>query len=131
MFEAAPQVEQRVLWVEDKQKPKALLGTLLALEETQGSGSNSASAVVFVNTKDAAKNLEQNLRNWKFQCFSIHGDKKQEAREKALNLFRTRIEGRNGRNGRSLAVLVATDVAARGLDIPNISCVTCFCFTFG
>ncbi|CAJ1333328.1 unnamed protein product [Effrenium voratum] len=110
----AKTVEQRLVWSEDANKPQALLGTLLALD-AQGSGS----AIVFVNTKDAARMVEDKVRAWKFRCFSIHGDKKQEAREKALQLFRTHVEG----TSKSLAVLVATDVAARGLDIPNISCV--------
>eukprot|EP00434_Breviolum_minutum_P038414 symbB.v1.2.034074.t1/scaffold4276.1/size42073/3 len=113
---AAQTVEQRLLWVEEEKKPKALLGTLLALD----SAMKRSSAVVFVNTKDAAKLLEKKLRAWKFRCFSIHGNKKQEARQEALKLFRAHVEGKGST---SLAVLVATDVAARGLDIPNISCV--------
>jgi superfamily II DNA/RNA helicase len=48
-----------------------------------------------------------------FQAASLHGDKSQSARDYALAKFRA---------GR-VPVLVATDVAARGLDIPNITCV--------
>eukprot|EP00435_Cladocopium_sp_Y103_P049491 s442_g14.t4 len=115
---AAQTVQQRLLWVEENRKPKALLGTLLALEAT-----SEASAVCFVNTKDAARLVEKKVRNWNFRCFSIHGDKKQAAREEALRHFRAHVEGTARASRASLAVLVATDVAARGLDIPNMSCV--------
>lgn len=144
-----PKVEQRLVWVEDDAKPQALLGALLALEQrttVAGAGAQvMPCAVVFVNTKDAARLVEQRVRGWKFQCFSIHGDKKQEAREEALGRFQAHIEGRffaprvqkphRGASDRAesrrdrpkgAVVLVATDVAARGLDIPNISCATWF-----
>lgn len=49
---------------QEEKKPKALLGTLLALDSAIVGAS---SAVVFVNTKDAAKLLEQKLRTWKFR----------------------------------------------------------------
>ncbi|CAL1133052.1 unnamed protein product [Cladocopium goreaui] len=119
---AAQTVQQRLLWVEEDRKAKALLGTLLALEATSPSPQAPLSAVCFVNTKDAARLVEKKVKNWKFRCFSIHGDKKQAAREEALRHFRAHVEG-GGKASKALAVLVATDVAARGLDIPNISCV--------
>eukprot|EP00438_Fugacium_kawagutii_P021335 Skav215886 [mRNA] locus=scaffold956:125173:129915:- [translate_table: standard] len=60
-------------------KPKALLGTLLGLESgAAGAVSGAASAVVFVNTKDAARLVERKLRGWKFRrlvetAMGIHG----------------------------------------------------------
>ncbi|CAE7683095.1 DBP1 [Symbiodinium pilosum] len=118
---AARTVEQRLVWVEDQQKAQALLGTLLALENSvQG----PCSILVFANTKDGVRLIEGKVRSWNFRAFSIHGDKKQDAREKALHLFRQHTEG-HGSRGRA-AVLVATDVAARGLDIPDITCVVHF-----
>ncbi|CAE7499824.1 DBP1, partial [Symbiodinium sp. CCMP2456] len=119
---AAQTVEQRVIWVEDARKAQALLGTLLALESTKGT--SPCSILVFANTKDAVRLIEEKVRAWRFRVFSIHGDKKQDAREKALQLFRHHAEGRSsGSRDSGSAVLVATDVAARGLDIPDITCV--------
>mmetsp|Transcript_25747 Transcript_25747/g.77775 ORF Transcript_25747/g.77775 Transcript_25747/m.77775 type:complete len:284 (+) Transcript_25747:2-853(+) len=125
---AAQTVTQRLLWVEDEKKPDALLGVLLRLAESLGPGEASG-AMVFVNTKDAAHELEGRLQDWRFRAFSVHGDKKQQARESALAAFRDHLErsqpGSRGRRGGGggLAVLVATDVASRGLDIPDIACV--------
>ncbi|CAE7218330.1 DBP1 [Symbiodinium microadriaticum] len=119
---AAQTVEQRVIWVEDARKAQALLGTLLALESAKGT--SPCSVLVFANTKDAVRLIEEKVRAWRFRVFSIHGDKKQDAREKALQLFRHHAEGRSsGSRDSDAAVLVATDVAARGLDIPDITCV--------
>eukprot|EP00439_Symbiodinium_sp_Y106_P024491 s4795_g2.t12 len=119
---AAQTVEQRVIWVEDGRKAQALLGTLLALESCANKGT-PCSVLVFANTKDAVRLIEEKVRAWSFRVFSIHGDKKQDAREKALQLFRHHAEGRSSGSRDSAAVLVATDVAARGLDIPDITCV--------
>ncbi|CAE7207478.1 DBP1 [Symbiodinium natans] len=117
---AAQTVEQRLVWVEDQRKAQALLGTLLALES---SVKGPCSVLVFANTKDAVRLIEDKIRAWRFRAFSIHGDKKQDAREKALQLFRRHAEGHISNSRDSAAVLVATDVAARGLDIPDITCV--------
>lgn len=66
--------------------------------------------LVFVETRRGANALENYLYSQKFQVASIHGDRTQEDRELALSCFRS---------GRT-PVLVATAVAARGLDIPNV-----------
>jgi superfamily II DNA/RNA helicase len=47
------------------------------------------------------------------RCSSIHGDKQQIQRDKALNLFKTA----------KITILIATDVASRGLDIPDVNIV--------
>ena len=49
----------------------------------------------------------------RIRCVAIHGDKSQRAREKALKSFRDN----------RISVMIATDVAARGLDIPDVSYV--------
>ena len=72
--------------------------------------------LIFVKTKIGAEKLEKNLRDRGFHVASIHGDKSQFNRQKALKLFR---ENR-------IQILVATDVAARGLDIPEVSHVINF-----
>jgi ATP-dependent RNA helicase DDX3X len=73
-------------------------------------------AVVFVETKKAADNLELDLHDQGVKVACIHGDRSQAEREEALYAFKS------GAN----PVLVATDVAARGLDIPNVMLVVNF-----
>lgn len=67
--------------------------------------------LVFVETKRGADALEDFLMRNGFPATSIHGDRSQSEREQALRSFRS---------GRT-PILVATDVAARGLDIPHVS----------
>mmetsp|Transcript_28446 Transcript_28446/g.34654 ORF Transcript_28446/g.34654 Transcript_28446/m.34654 type:complete len:358 (-) Transcript_28446:170-1243(-) len=75
--------------------------------------------LIFALYKKEASRLETMLkRNGWEGCSSIHGDKSQEARIKALSDFK---EG-------SCPLLVATDVAARGLDIPNVEVVLNYTF---
>lgn len=67
----AQTVQQRLLWVEEDRKAKALLGTLLALEAASPSPQAPLSAVCFVNTKDAARLVEKKVRNWKFRGLAV------------------------------------------------------------
>jgi superfamily II DNA/RNA helicase len=68
--------------------------------------------VVISSSSSSSSCLVQGvLHKHGFPCSSIHGDKSQREREEALHLFKT---------GRT-PVLVATDVAARGLDISNVT----------
>lgn len=69
--------------------------------------------LIFVETKKGADALTQSLRDERFYVGCIHGDKSQQDRDRTLLNFR---------NGRC-SVLVATDVAARGLDIKNVKAV--------
>ncbi|GAA6061429.1 hypothetical protein JCM10212_002010 [Sporobolomyces blumeae] len=73
-------------------------------------------ALVFVKTKMDAVQVTGFLREYKIEAISLHGDKSQPERDFALSEFR---------HG-SMPVLVATDVAQRGLDIPSISMVINF-----
>ncbi len=66
--------------------------------------------LVFVETKRGADSLEDYLYHEKYSVASIHGDRTQEDRELALHYFRSGVT----------PILVATAVAARGLDIPNV-----------
>ena len=70
-------------------------------------------AIVFCNTKNMADRLAGLLKMRGFSCEAIHGDIQQRVREQTLKRFR---EGR-------LQILVATDVAARGLDIDDVDAV--------
>ncbi|GAB0496490.1 hypothetical protein MMPV_007802 [Pyropia vietnamensis] len=72
--------------------------------------------LVFVETKRGADALEDYLLRNNYPATSIHGDRSQPEREEALRSFRS---------GRT-PILVATDVAARGLDIPNVTHVINF-----
>ena len=72
--------------------------------------------LVFVETKRGADALEDFLCGNGFPATSIHGDRSQQEREMALKSFRS---------GRT-PILVATDVAARGLDIPHVTHVINF-----
>ena len=72
--------------------------------------------LVFVETKKGCDALTHSLRDEKFYARCIHGDKTQQDRDRTLQDFRT---------GRS-PILVATDVASRGLDIKNVKGVVNF-----
>jgi superfamily II DNA/RNA helicase len=67
--------------------------------------------LIFGKTKWGVEKLSKILTERGFRASSIHGDKSQSQREKALKLFKAE----------EIDILVATDVAARGLDIPDVS----------
>jgi len=92
-------ITQKVEYVEDVDKRSVLLDIL----HTHGAGLT----LIFVETKRMADSLSDYLINQGFPATSIHGDRTQRERERALEMFRT---------GRC-PILVATAVAARGLDI--------------
>lgn len=98
-------IEQSVYFVDKANKPK-LLTHLLRDESIR-------SALVFTRTKHGADRVVRSLVKAGIDAQSIHGDKSQRARQNALGSFR---KG-------ELRVLVATDIAARGIDVENISCV--------
>lgn len=72
--------------------------------------------IIFVETKKGADNLTRSLRGQGYSAKAIHGDKTQQERDEALLDFR---EGR-------FPLLIATDVAARGLDIKLVQLVVNF-----
>lgn len=72
--------------------------------------------IVFVSTKVAAEELATNLVKFNFRAAALHGDKQQRERDAIFADFK---KGK-------VQVLVATDVAARGLDVPSIRNVICF-----
>lgn len=81
------------------------------LEQILRSQEPGSKIIIFCSTKKMCDQLSRNLTR-QFGAAAIHGDKSQSERDFVLNQFR---------NGRS-PVLVATDVAARGLDIKDIRC---------
>ncbi|XP_011246894.1 ATP-dependent RNA helicase DDX3Y isoform X2 [Mus musculus] len=102
-------ITQKVVWVEELDKRSFLLDLLNA------TGKDSLT-LVFVETKKGADSLENFLFQERYACTSIHGDRSQKDREEALHQFRS---------GRK-PILVATAVAARGLDISNVKHVINF-----
>lgn len=68
-------------------------------------------SLVFTRTKHGADRIARELKKANIKADALHGDKTQEARQRALQNFK---------NGR-LQVLVATDIAARGIDVDNLS----------
>jgi ATP-dependent RNA helicase RhlE len=95
-------IKQSVVKVEKKQKP--LLLQHLIKEK------NVKSALVFSKTKHGCDKIVKTLLAQNISAAAIHGNKSQNAREKALNSFREQ----------KVTVLVATDIAARGIDIPHV-----------
>ncbi|KAJ7330664.1 ATP-dependent RNA helicase ddx3x [Desmophyllum pertusum] len=102
-------ITQKTVWVDEYDKRSFLLDLLNA------SGPESLT-LVFVETKKGADALETYLYNEGYRTTSIHGDRSQRERETALASFKS---------GRT-PILVATAVAARGLDIPNVRHVVNF-----
>ena len=94
-------IKQDVVSVSEENKYTHLLAELEARE---------GSVIVFVKTKRKADKLAQRLRSESVKADSIHGDLKHNRRERVIREFRAK----------KYRVLVATDVAARGLDIPHI-----------
>lgn len=99
-------ITQKIEYVEDGDKRSVLLD-ILASQSKEDLGLT----LVFVETKRMADMLSDFLMGNNLPATSIHGDRTQREREMALQTFRT---------GRT-PILVATAVAARGLDIPNVT----------
>jgi ATP-dependent RNA helicase RhlE len=96
-------IDQQVYMVERSRK-LACLRELL-------NGDKVESVIVFTKTKRGANNLCRRLESTGIQCAVIHGNKSQNARQNALDSFRKK----------QVKALVATDVAARGLDIERVT----------
>jgi ATP-dependent RNA helicase RhlE len=100
---AVDRIDQRVYFVGAKEK-RALLEGLLA-------DRGMDRVLVFTRTKRGADRVCRNLVQAGLAAVALHGNKAQNARVRALDSFR---------NGK-VRILVATDIAARGIDVPNIS----------
>ncbi|KAG0284365.1 DEAD-box ATP-dependent RNA helicase [Linnemannia gamsii] len=104
-------ITQKIEYVEDIDKRSVLLDIL----HSQPKG-DIGLTLIFVETKRMADNLSDFLLGQNFPATSIHGDRTQNERERALDMFRS---------GRC-PIMVATAVAARGLDIPNVTHVVSY-----
>jgi len=108
-------IVQRVEFVLDADK-RSYLMDLLHAQKANGTHGKQALTLVFVETKRGADALEDWLYRNGFPATSIHGDRSQQEREQALRSFKSG----------ATPILVATDVAARGLDIPHVAHVINF-----
>src|SRR5690606_5499359 len=101
-------ISQAVYPVEKKDKPSLLIHLL--------KDKKMSSVLVFTRTKHGADKLVKVLSRASISSAAIHGNKSQNARQKALSFFK---EGK-------IRVLVATDIAARGIDVDQLSYVVNF-----
>lgn len=107
--ETSEHVEQDVIEVRDKQEKVEVLEELLKQEAYD-------KVLIFGETKFGVQRLSDHLDSIGIPSAAIHGNKNQSQRQRALKQFKDN----------RVKVLVATDVAARGLDIPNVSHVINF-----
>lgn len=98
-----PDTTQHVFQAHDLDKPE-IVGRVLQANDVE-------KVIVFTRTKRAAQRVADDLADRGFEASSIHGDLNQNMREKALKKFRAG----------KIRVLVATDVAARGIDVSGVS----------
>ncbi len=102
--EAAPNIKQELIHTTDGEKYAKLLEQL---------GSHQGSTIIFVKTKYGTEKLADKLSRQNYKADAIHGDLRQNRRDKVIQGFRDK----------KFRVLVATDLAARGLDVPHIELV--------
>jgi ATP-dependent RNA helicase RhlE len=101
-------IKQSIYYVEKKKKIKLLIDLL--------QNKDLKSVLVFSRTKHGANRIVQQLEEAFIVAKAIHGNKSQAARQKALTLFKTK----------KIRVLIATDIAARGIDVDELSHVINF-----
>ena len=101
-------IEQQVYFV-DKENKRGLLYHLIRNQ-------NLSNVLVFVRTKHGADNVVKGLKKNGVNAEAIHGDKSQTARQRVLDQFKNK----------EITVLVATDIAARGIDIESLPYVINF-----
>lgn len=97
----AKNIRQDVLRIEQDHKYKELISQLY---------DRNGSIIVFVKTKHGADRMAKNLRRDGFVSEALHGDLRQSKRDRVMQDFRNK----------NFRVLIATDIAARGLDVPHI-----------
>jgi ATP-dependent RNA helicase DDX3X len=95
-------IKQDIVFVEEPQKKQALIDLLMSLPP--------ARTIIFVNAKRQCDDVDDFLFNLNMPCTSIHADRTQREREDSLRAFRVG----------KCPILIATPVAARGLDIANV-----------
>lgn len=102
----AEAISQELYFVNKKNKTAALVDLLKNKEKT----------LVFTTTKHGADRLVKSLNKNNITAAAIHGNKSQNARQRVLNEFKNN----------EISTLIATDIAARGIDIDDLPCVINF-----
>lgn len=97
----AQNIKQEVIRIEQDKKYNELMTQLCARD---------GSVIVFVKTKHNADKMAKNLRRDGFTSEALHGDLRQNKRDRVMQNFRKM----------NFRILIATDIAARGLDVPHI-----------
>lgn len=105
----ADRIEQKICFVERENKFE-LLKHIIDLTFKNDADSL---ILIFTKTKRTASSLAKRLEKAKIQALCIHGDKTQSSRQKALDMFKKR----------TVKVLAATDIAARGIDVQDMNLV--------
>ena len=113
-------ITQIVRFVKESEK-NAELKKVLQMINPSGLPDEVPKTIIFVARKSACDNLANEMWNAGFQVDSLHGDKEQFQRTKVMDTFKKS----------QIRVLVATDVAARGLDVKDIAVVINFDFPSG
>ena len=103
-YNANENVEQAIYYVEDEDKIMKLHEILQTIE---------GNVIIFLEKKKSVDKLEGFLLNRNYNVIGIHGDKIQTERQNAIKKF----------SSGEIPILIATDVASRGLDFPNVSYV--------
>jgi len=101
-------IEQKLKYVDEYDKTGKLVETVVGM--TKQENGQIPLTLIFVEKKRDAARVERELIRSGYDAMSIHGDRTQREREHALKMFRSG----------KVSLLVATDVASRGLDIPNV-----------
>merc|ERR1719502_1074354 len=99
---AAMTVTQKVMFVDGRDKTTTCVDLLKAVP---------GKTIVFVNTKRSADTLEADLYDLGCPAASVHGDKDQRERERALGAFKSG----------QISVIIGTDVLGRGIDVPEVA----------
>ena len=103
-YNANENVEQLIYYVKEEEKAAKLHQILQTIE---------GNVLIFLEKKKSVDKLEDFLLSRNYNAIGIHGDKIQSERQKAIKKF----------SSGEIPILVATDVASRGLDFPNVSYV--------
>ncbi|XP_033214319.1 ATP-dependent RNA helicase p62-like isoform X2 [Belonocnema kinseyi] len=104
----------QIIDVCQEHEKEAKLGTLL--QEIGNVNEDGGKTIIFVETKKKVENITRSIRRYGWPAVCMHGDKSQQERDYVLREFRSKKGG----------ILVATDVAARGLDVDEVKYVINF-----
>ena len=112
---AAKNVTQKLYYVPKRKKMEFGLHLLRSLTSRKADSSKN-NILIFRRTKFGVDKLEKTLKRNGYEVVSLHGDKSQTTRQEALDKFRNN----------EINILIATDVASRGIDISNLDIVINF-----